>query len=83
MANWYRNFKKSQQTDDMAGNIPQEMSRYRGVMVYEVSVPAGDKTNEQAAASQAAQDLYSRIFSTVGDAVPTFEPPEFYGRSPR
>lgn len=86
MDNWYGKFKKTAQIegeDGGLGNAPQRMARYRGIMIYEVRVPAGEKSAEQAAAKQAADDLYGRVFGAVGDEVFSCDPPEFYGHSPR
>lgn len=59
---------------------PQRMARYRGVMVYEVRVPAQPESPEaeQAAADQAANELYQKVHGVVGDEIPIQDPPEKY-----
>lgn len=75
---WYANFKKSAQVEGEAAPSQRE-ARYRGIMLYEVRVPASeDKKAEQAAAYQAAGELYTRVFRAVGDEVLSYDFPEFY-----
>lgn len=59
---------------------PPKTTRYRGIMVYEVNVPSqpDNPEAEQAAADEAAQELYQRVHNAVGDEVLEHNPPEEY-----
>lgn len=71
--------KKSQFMGEESVERPRTV-RYRGVMVYEVEIPAqpDNPQAEQTAADKAADELYQKIWSVVGDKVPIQDPPERY-----
>tara|TARA_B100001057_G_C22524410_1_gene823207 strand:+ start:266 stop:526 length:261 start_codon:yes stop_codon:yes gene_type:complete len=76
---WYRQIK-AQLADGMpdpqAGPSSDRTERYRGIMVYEVNVPANpDQSQEQEAANDAARELYQRVWNLVGDEVPDYDMP--------
>ena len=66
--NWYDRTKTSQ--------VQQRSARYRGVIVYEVRVPAADTDTEKQAADQAAANLYEQIYGVVGDEAVSYDLPE-------
>lgn len=59
---------------------PSREAIYRGVINYEVRVPAqpGSPETEQAAADKAASELYQKLWNVVGDQIPDMLPPEKY-----
>jgi len=76
---WYRQVKAQIADESPEPQIEAtegRTERYRGVMVYEVNVPANpDQGQEQEAANEAARELYQRIWGLVGDDVPDYDMP--------
>ena len=78
-----RSQKKTAQFNDMNDAGPEDapkMVRYRGTMIYEVTVPENlDVQQEQALADEKAHELWKSIWDQHGDAVPTADSPTRMG----